>query len=218
MGAAFLIPAALSAAGGAANFINQRNANSRGQAAETQAIENQNAYRTKAMNDVAQTTADVRNSSPTPIANQEDTNFVNTLRKNAAANTSSNGPTSALGPVPGANSRYGAGVSAGTTANEAYGNKQAGDMSAMDAAVRQRQNEALSMQTLNTTLNGIGAASQSQNFVDQLRAQAVSQPNPWVSMFSNVMGGAANTMAKNNWFAPNAPKIYGASAGASPVG
>ena len=57
-------------------------------------------------------------------------------------------------------------------------------MANADAAVRQRQNEGLAMQTLGTNLNTIGAESYTKNFVDQLRAQTAGQQSPWVSLFS----------------------------------
>lgn len=191
MGAAFILPAI----GAAANYINQRNANNRGQAAATAAINNQSGFRTQAMNDVAQTTNQIAKNSPDAIANQENSNFVSNLRSNMAKNSSPNGPTSALGPVPGANSRYGAGVAAGTAATQGYGNTQAGDMSAIDAAVKQRQNEGLQLQTLGTNLNQIGAASNAKSFVDNLRTQAVSQTSPWVSLFSKMATGAGSALA-----------------------
>jgi hypothetical protein len=78
-----------------------------------------------------------------------------------------------------------------------YGNAQASEMGDLDAAVRQRQNEGLDMQTLNTNLNTLGAQSYSQNFVDQLRAQTQGQTAPWAGLVSGLLGNGASTLAKN---------------------
>jgi hypothetical protein len=70
-------------------------------------------------------------------------------------------------------------------------------MSAIDSAVRQRQNEGLAMQTLGTNLNLLGGQSQMSNWVNQLRAQAASKANPYASLFSSILGDTANSMSKN---------------------
>ena len=193
MGTAFILPLI----GAALNYGNQKAANARGQESELQAINGQTNFRNKAMTDVSNTTNAIKNNNPNAIKNADSTSFVNSLRTNAAANSSPNGPTSALGPTPGASSRYGKDVASGTAANQSYGNAQAGEMSAVDAAVRQRQNEALAQQTLSTNLNTLGGASQSQNFVDQLRTQAASQVNPWGSMLANLASNAGKALALN---------------------
>lgn len=191
---AFILPAI----GTALNYMNSKAANSRGQDANNAAITNQNNFRNTAVGDVNQTANNIAHSSPTAIANAANTSFVNNLRTNTAANASANGPTSATGAVPGANSRYGAGVAKSTAATQGYGNAQASNMSAMDAAVQQRQNEALQMQTLNTHLNTIGAASQTQQFVDNLRTQAAQQVNPWVKLASGMLTGGGQQLALNS--------------------
>lgn len=186
---AFIMPAV----GMAAQYFNQKNANARGQRAQVGAIANQNAFRNTANTDVTNQTNNIANSSPAPIANAENANFVNTLRNNVGQGTKS-----ALAPTPGASKRYASDAATAGAATQSFGDTQAGQVSALDAALRQRQNEGLQMQTLGTNLNTINAASQKQNYVDQLRAQAVSQPNPWVSLFSKVMMGGGHQLALNN--------------------
>ncbi len=53
------------------------------------------------------------------------------------------------------------------------------------------------MQTEGTNLNTLGMQSYGQNFVDQLRSQAAGQTSPWLSLFSNLVGGAGNAISKN---------------------
>lgn len=207
---AFWIPAAIAAVSAGASAVNQSNANKRGQNAEVQALQNQQQFRNQANNLVKQQTQSIATSNPQQIANTEESQFVNNLRKNeagsaagGATNTNTNTfgqPVSALSSVPGASKAYNAGSKASQQEVQQYGNTEAGEESAVDAAVRQRQNEGLQMQTLGTNLNTLNQNSQMQSFADQLRAQAAQQANPWVSLFSAVGGGVANSAAKNGWF------------------
>jgi hypothetical protein len=50
---------------------------------------------------------------------------------------------------------------------------------------------------LGTQLNTLGAQSYGQNFVDQLRAQASGQANPWISLVSGLFGNAAKGYSMN---------------------
>lgn len=205
---AFWVPAVLAAVSAAGSAVNQNAANQRGQNAEVQALDTQNMFRNQADNLVKQQTQKITTSDPDAIANAEKGSFVNTLRQNVGGTTGAastdptnfGAPTSALGPTPGASSKYQSGKTAAAEQTQQYGNTYAGDESAVDAAVRQRQNEGLQMQTLATNLNGLNQQSMAQGFVDQLRTKAASVPNPWVSLFSNALGGAANATSKNGWF------------------
>lgn len=214
MGAAFFIPAAIAALSAGAGYVNQNNANKRGQNAEVQALQNQQGFRNQANNLVKQQTQQIATSNPTAAANAEESQFVNNLRKNEAGsaaggptNTNTNTfgqPVSALANVPGASKAYNAGTKASQQETQQFGNTVGGEESAVDAAVRQRQNEALQMQTLGTNLNTLNQNAQMQGFVDQLRARSASTPNPWVSLFANLGGQAASGMAKNGWFGSGA--------------
>ena len=70
-------------------------------------------------------------------------------------------------------------------------------MGQLDAAVRQRQNEGLSMEDLQTKLNTLGQKSWGQNFVDQLRAQVAGQANPWVNLLGGMLQKGASAYAMN---------------------
>ncbi len=192
----FWIPAAIAALGTGAQYVNQSNANKREQTAEVQAIGNQQNIRGQANAQVKALTDQITNNSPAAIQGKATGDYVNTLRKNAAGSTQG-GPTnlnptnggqsvSALAPVSGGSPRYNADTAASQKEVQGFGQANAQEMSALDAAVRQRQNEALSMQTLSGSLNQFGAQSRFQNFADQLRAQAAGQANPWVSLFSQM--------------------------------
>lgn len=188
---AFWVPAVLAAAGSGAQYVNQQQANSRQNADETQSIIDQQNLQQKAVGGVNALTKQIGQNSPTATAAKATGDYVNQLRSNAGA--SKTNQTSALAPAIGADPRYSADTTASNNAVADYGNTKAGQMGQIDAAVRQRQNEGLSMQTLGTQLNGLGAQSYTKNFVDQLRASADGQQNPWVSLF----GSMATNAGKN---------------------
>ena len=71
------------------------------------------------------------------------------------------------------------------------------------------------MQTLGTNLNLLGGQSQMSNWVNQLRAQTAGQSSPWASLFSNILGGTAQSAAKNGWFAPGTTTNNAAGSGAT---
>jgi hypothetical protein len=204
----FWIPAAVAALGAAGQGVNQMNANKRAQNAQVQAIDNQQQYRTQANDQVKNLTQQIATNSPQQIANKETSDFVNTLRKNAAGSatpsaasstpdTNFGAPVSALPPAAGASSRYKTDTANAQQQNQSYGNSYATEVGNIDAAVRQRQNEGLAQQTLGTNLNVLGAQSYTKNFVDQLRSQAAGQANPWVGLFSNMLQKGASAYAMN---------------------
>lgn len=194
---AFWIPAALTALSAGGQYVNQQNALSRQNTAETQAINNQQQIRGQANQQVKQLTDQIAKSSPQQLQGKATGDFVSQLRQNVGSSPQSSGPTSALAPVVGGSSRYNADVAQSGKDVQDYGNTNASELSAMDSAIRQRQNEGLAMQTLGTNLNGLGAQSYTQNFVDQLRAQAAGQTSPWVSLLSNLAGNAGKSLATN---------------------
>jgi small-conductance mechanosensitive channel len=220
--AAFWVPTLLTAASAGAQYVNQNNAQNRQNNAEVQAINNQQQIRGNANAQIKALTNQIGQNTPAQIQGKETGAFVDTLRKNAAGSTqggaTNQNPTnggqsvSALAPVAGSNPRYNADKATSQAEVQDYGQTNAKELSAVDAAVRQRQNEGLAMQTLQSRLNQLGAQSQVQNFTDQLRAQAAGQASPWVSLFSKVGTGLAGGMAKNGWFT-NTPttdtNVYG---------
>jgi hypothetical protein len=226
---AFWVPAVLAATSAGASYVNTTNANNRQQSAEAQAINNQQAIRNKGNAEVNQTVQQIAKSNPQQIAAQETGNYVAQLRRNAAgstapgAGTSANpslfgASTSALAPGVTGSSKYKADAANAQQQVQQYGNTEASEMGDLDAAVRQRQNEGLDVQTLNTNLNTLGAQSQSQSFVDQLRAQTAGQANPYVSLFSGLTGNAATMASKNpQWFA-GTPSMASAAGSSNPYG
>lgn len=205
----FWVPAVLAAVSAGGQYVNQKNATARQNNAETQAIQNQQNLRDQANAQVRGLTQQIAQDNPSSIAGKATGDYVAELRKNAAGSTqggSTTGGTQAFGAstsalppnsVAGANSRYGKSLAQSQQDVENYGNTYAGEMGQIDAATRQRQNEGLAMGTEATNLNTIGLQSYGQNFVDQLRAQAAGQTNPWMTLASNLIGGAGNQMSMN---------------------
>ena len=186
----------------ASSAANQRQTN-----AENTAIQNQQAIRNKGNAEVNQTVQGIAKDNPQQIAAQATGNYVAQLRRNAAGSaaggSTSASPslfgasTSALAPGVVGSSQYKSDEAKSQAEVQQYGNTEASEMGDLDAAVRERQNEGLEMQTLNTNLNTLGAQSYSQNFVDQLRAQTQGQTNPWVGLASSLLGNAGTMLAKN---------------------
>lgn len=228
----FWVPAVLAAVSAGAQAVNQNQANQRQQAAETQNIVQQQGLRNQATAGVKSLVNQVSQNSTKPIQDQITGGFINALRQNAAGSTQGGStsndsplfgaPVSALAPAAGASKRYKGDLATSQKQVQDFGNTEAGEMGAIDAAVRQRQNEGLAAQTLGTNLNTIGAGSYADNFVNQLRAQAAGQTNPWVSLGSAILGQYASGLSKNagggnggnpSWLVPTNPNKYAVTSG-----
>lgn len=183
----FWVPAAMAAISGGAEYMNKKAAAKREDAGQTQSIIDQQNLQKQAVGQVSALTRQVGANSPQTIAGKATGDYVAQLRKNQG------GKSSALAPAVGASSRYARGIADGASDVDNFGNTTANEMGSIDAAVRQRQNEALGMQTLGTGLNQLGAQSYTKHFVDQLRAQAGGQENPTVSLFAGLLGNAAKS-------------------------
>jgi hypothetical protein len=206
MGPAFFIPLAMSAIAGGAEYENQQSANSRQQGQEVNNIIQQQGYRNQANAGVNALTQQIAQSNPAGIAGQETNNYLQELRRNSAG-AQTGGPTgdtqtfgmpvSANPTVGGFSSRYKNDVANDSQQVQNYGTTEANELGNIDAAVRQRQNEGLAMQSLGTNLNTLNTESWGTNFVNSLRAQAAGAQNPWVALGSQILSGAAQGASKN---------------------
>lgn len=214
----FWVPAAIAALGAGAQGVNQMNASKRASNSEVQAIDDQQQYREQANSQVKNLTQQIAQNSPQKIAQQETGDFVNTLRKNAAGSAAPNAtatgpdtnfgaPVSSMPPAGGASSRYKTDTANAQKETQSYGTDYASEIGNIDAAVRQRQNEGLALNTLGTNLNTLGAESYTKNFVDQLRSQANGQANPWVGLFSNMLQNGAKAYASDYGAPPSKTPI-----------
>ena len=204
MGAPFFVPMALAAASAGAQAYNAQQSNSRAQASEVQAIQNQQDLRNKAAADVTKATQQIAADNPANLKAQADAQYVNELRRNAAgAQSGTTGGTQTFGQSTSslptnvnANKRYKQDVNASQKEVQQFGNTDANNMAGIDSAIRERQNEGLNLSTLQTNLDALGAQSWNQNFVDQLRAQSAGQLNPWISLGSAILGQTASGVDK----------------------
>lgn len=203
----FWVPALVGALGTGAQYVNQKQATNRQNDAQITAQQHQQQIEDQATAQARSLTSQIAKNTPTQIANQATGDYVAALRKGAAGSTQGGSTTggtqtggqstSSLAPVSGASSRYNTDTATSQKQVEDYGNTYAGEMGQMDAAVRQRQNEGLAMQTLGTNLNTLGAKSYTTNFVDQLRASAAGQTNPFVSLMAGLLKNGASAAAMN---------------------
>ena len=203
---AFWIPALIAAAGSGVSAVNQSNANARQQQGEVQTIADQQKLQAEGNGQVKALTQQIARNTPDQLAKQATGQYVDVLRKNAAGTSTGAGnkadvlfgaPTSSLPTGIKGNARYNADTANSQDETEKYGSDLAGEMGQIDAATRQRQNEGLAMNTAGTNLNLLGAQSYTQNFADQLRAQAAGQQSPWLSLIGSVLQNTGNTMSKN---------------------
>jgi hypothetical protein len=205
---AFWVPALLAAAGTGVNYVNTQSANARQQAGEVQTIQDQEKLQQQGNSQVKALTNQIAQNTPNQLAAQATGKYVDVLRKNAAGTQKGGSggasilfgqPTSSLPPTINAGSRYKADAAASQNQTEDYGSQLAGEMGQIDAATRQRQNEGLAANTLGTNLNLLGAQSYTQNFADQLRAQAAGQASPWMTLLGGVLQGTAGALSKNSF-------------------
>lgn len=203
----FWVPAVMAAVSAGGQAYNQHKSNAAADQDEAQAIRNQANFADQANAKVRQQVNQIKNDSTQPIASKATGDYIAQLRKNAAGSTQGGSTTggtqtfgqstSSLAPSTVGSSRYQGDTAAAQKEVGDYGNTYAGELGNMDAATRMRQNEGLSMDTLATGLNQLNSASWGKNFVDQLRAKQDSQANPWVSLFSNILGNGAKAYAMN---------------------
>lgn len=204
---AFWIPAAVAALGSGAQYVNQRNAASRQDQAEADAIRNQQQIQSQGVAQARKLTSQIAADNPNKIAAQSTGDYVAQLRRNAAGSTQGGSTTdgtqtqgqsvSALAPSAKGSSRYNSDTASAQKQVQDYGNTYADEMGNLDAATRMRQQEGLGMETLGTNLNTLNAKSYGQNFIDQLRAQAAGTSSPWVSLLGNLMKNGAAAYAMN---------------------
>jgi len=207
MGPAILAPLAISALSAGAQYYNTAQAQGRQNAANTQDIINQQRIQSQAAGQVSKLTQQIAQDNPNKIAQDATAQYISQLRTNAAGSmlggSTTGAPTtygqsvSAVGNTAGADPRFKAQLANDQQQVQDYGTQYAKTLGNMDAAVRQRQQEGLGMQTLQGGLDTLNAASFAQNFVDGLRAQAAGQPNPYVAMGALAGARLANAMSQN---------------------
>lgn len=105
-----------------------------------------------------------------------------------------------------------------TSANDAalgisdYGQRAAGLMARIDAPQQQRRREALQSGNLASQLGLIGREAASDDFLAQLRLQAI-RPDPWLTAAGQIAQGIGSGMAARGGAAPKGNA--GSSAGAT---
>jgi len=101
-----------------------------------------------------------------------------------------NGP----GQLGGVSDRYKEGTSGAAADIAGYGNKYADIFSRLDAPNLQRQREAISFGRLASDINPIAQASQSDQFLTNMRIQGV-RPNPWLQILQGGLAAGASGMS-----------------------
>lgn len=158
------LAAAAAAAGG--TYYNTEHTAHRQDQQAAQSILNQSRIQKKADSRVDQTVQKLEGSTSADAKEARLNDYMNTLRENKAKLT--NGLTPTIGGS--AFQTDSANAATGTQDNAA---KTAGLMARMDAPGVQRQNEGFDYGNLASDLGQIGRQSQGQNFLDQLKLNAI---------------------------------------------
>lgn len=162
-----------------------------------QGIRNQQARQREADALVNNTIRQTQESNP---EGDRESSLKQYLKQLQMTTTNANGP----GQVGGVSDRYKEGTSGAAADIASYGNKYADIFSRLDAPNMQRQREGISFSRLASDINPIAQASQSDQFLNNLRLQSV-RPNPWLQILQGGLAGAASGGA----FTPSATAAKG---------
>lgn len=195
------IPYALAAAAAAGQYVNTQNTARRQDGAAADAIRNQAMLQRKADTQVDSAVQKLQGSTSADANTQRLNDYMNTLRRNKA--TADNGLT----PTIGSQTFQTDAATRATGAND-FAAKTAGLMARMDAPGMQRQQEGFDYGNLATNIGLVGRESQGQNFLDQLRLNAIRR-NAKIDLASGLMMAGAGGMMNR------APPISGYGAGST---
>jgi hypothetical protein len=185
MGAALLVPAAISALSAGVGYYNNQQTLAAQNRAATQGLLAQQQLRDQAAKGVNDTLTQIQRSNPQAAQQASNAQFVQELQRSRAAAAAS------TPPVMGANARYGQAVASGQKTNAASEGALAKDMSGIMAPELQRLGEHSDINTLASQLSQLAANSRGQGFLTQLKVGS-TQPNPWLSALAAAGQGAAS--------------------------
>jgi len=191
---AFVVPAVMTALSAAGTAYTQVSASNKANAAEVAGIEQQQQTRQQAAGAVNREVQNISASNPAALKAQSSADFTSNLRANEAA---TNPLLSGASTVPGSNKKYQANTAIDSTNVSDFADNLVNNMAGMNAAVKQRQQEQLSMGTLQTNLGLFGQQSGANSFITQLRAAQAGQINPYEGSAASALGGLAQGVSKN---------------------
>lgn len=178
---------ALAAAAAGGSYYNTQQTAKRQDQAAADSIRNQSLLQRKADTQVDSAVQKLQGSTSADANAQRLDDYMNVLRRNKA--TTDNG----LAPTIGSQTFQTDAATRATGAND-FAAKTAGLMARMDAPQMQRQQEGFDYGNLATNIGLVGRESQGQNFLDQLRLNAIRR-NAKIDLASGLlMAGAGGVM------------------------
>lgn len=192
----------LSAVGGGTKAINQQVSLKRQDRAAARGIREQGELQRGADVTVNELIADIGGSTGEAERGEALEGFLNTLRENQGVTGGAADPL-ALG-----GQRFAERVEGGVAETRAAGTARAGRLSTIDAASRQRLNEANRTALTATQLREVENQSRAQDFITQLRV-ASKRPNALVDILGSVLQGAGSvvSLGATPGFTPGAPDL-----------
>lgn len=178
---------ALAAAAAGGQYYNTQHTAARQDQAATNAILNQSKIQKQADSAVNDEVAKLQGSNSADEAQTRLDDYMGVLRANRAR--TENGLTPNVGSTA-----FQTDAATRATGADEFAAKTAGLMARIDAPQMQRQGEAFSYGNLGTDLGLIGRQSQGQNFIDQLKLNAIRR-NAKIDLASGLMSAAGGSMA-----------------------
>jgi len=202
MGAALLVPAAISALSAGVGIYNQRQALARQNAAAVQGLLAQQQLQDQAASRINQQLDQLQRSGPQAPAAQSAAAFTAALQR---ARASAQGATP---QVAGADPRYAQAIASGAAPYTATENQQAQDAAQMMAPTLQRQSEQSGIESLAAALGELATQSRARAGLTQLAVGSV-QPNPWLTALAAAGSGAASGAASKYFYGNLFPAATG---------
>lgn len=201
MGAEVLVPLLLTAASGAATYVNTQNTAKRTDNALADQIRNQGRKQSEADAKVNAEVAALENSRSEEHRAKSLDSYMDTLRKGRGQLEAGLTPT------------VGSDVFRADSADAAgdvqdFAADRAGLMARIDAPTDQRREEGFGYGRLGTDLDLIGREAAGLDWIDQLRVKRASQRNAGLDALSALLGGAASAAGSKGVMAGE-PSPYG---------
>ena len=191
----------LTAVGGGTKAVNQQISLKRQDKATARGIREQGELQRTADKSVNEQIADIASSTGETERADALEGFLNTLRGSQELTGAEVDPLGLGGQ------RFAERVEGGEARTRAAGTERAGRLSVVDAAGRQRVNEAGRVAATATGLDEIQRQSQARDFITRLRV-ASKRPNPLIDALGTIAQGAGSVVALGAGGGPNLSKLF----------
>lgn len=175
----------LTAVGGGAGYVNDRNALKRQDRQAAEGIRRQSELSRKSNTRINEQVQDIAGNTGEAERAQALDGFLNALRQ------SDESATGALPNVAGANTRYAEDVSAGRSKVRSEGVDRAGRLSRIDAPLYQRMNEGHRVGRTAADIGELGRQSTAEDYLTRLRV-ASEQPNALIGALAKTLQGVGS--------------------------